>query len=258
VGAGPGDPELLTIKALRILRLADVVLHDALVSSDILQLASSRALIVDVGKRRGRKNISQDEINRLLIQFASSGHMVVRLKSGDPLVFGRAGEELDALQQAGIDVEIIPGVTTAVAAAATAQISLTDRRVAQQLLIISAHHAHDKYDDSNLFRMVSPRTTIVVYMPGEYGIVSERLRRAGLDSSTPCLLVSRVSTSEEQLFQTTLGGLPIAPVLPAPCILIVGATVARAVSQQVRAACMNYIPLEDESLLPAQSSDFAG
>lgn len=257
MGAGPGDPELLTIKALRILRLADVVLHDALVSSEILQLISRQARLVDVGKRCGQKNIRQDEINDLLVRFASSGYLVVRLKSGDPLVFGRAGEELDALRQAGIDVEIIPGVTTAVAAAAAAQFSLTDRRIAQQLLVISAHHAHDKSDDSDLLGMVSPRTTIVVYMPGEYGIVAERLRRAGLECSTPCLLVSHVSTSEERSVQTTLGGLASTPVLPAPCILIVGATVARAVSQQLRAARVNYIPVEQESLLPTRSSGTA-
>lgn len=254
MGAGPGDPDLLTIKALRKLRLADVVLHDALVSSDILEQVSRRARIINVGKRCGRKSISQDEINGLLVQFAASGHLVVRLKSGDPLIFGRAGEELDALQQAGIDVEIIPGVTTAVAAAATARFSLTDRRVAEQLLVISAHRAPDKPDDSDLFGIVSPRTTVVVYMPGEYGRVVERLRRAGVKSSMPCLLVSQASTSQEQSFQTTLEALASAPVLPSPCILIVGATVARAVSQQLPTASMNYIPVEPESLLPAQSS----
>src|ERR1700756_959169 len=158
VGAGPGDPDLLTVKALRRLQMADVVLHDALVSSDILQLVSKRARIMDVGKRCRRKNISQDQINELLVQLASSGYVVVRLKSGDPLVFGRAGEELDALQQAGIDVEIVPGVTAAVAAAATAQVSLTDRRMAEQLLIISGHRGHDKPDDSDLPGIVSPRT----------------------------------------------------------------------------------------------------
>lgn len=257
MGAGPGDPELLTLKALRKLRLADVVLHDALVSSEILQRVSTRARIIDVGKRCGRNNISQDEINDLLVQFASSGYVVVRLKSGDPLIFGRAGEELDALQQAGIEVEIIPGITTAVAAAATAQFSLTDRGVAEQLLVISAHRAHDKPDDPDLFAMVSPRTTIVVYMPGEYGKVAERLRRAGLKNSTPCLLVSQVSTSQEQSFQTTLRGLANAPILPTPCILVVGATVARTLSQQLRTACMSYIPVEQKSLMPTQSSGAA-
>jgi precorrin-6B methylase 1 len=132
VGAGPGDPDLLTVKAVRILGLADVVLHDALVSTQVLALVSSRARIINVGKRCGRKSITQDEINELLLRFGLSGEVVVRLKSGDPLIFARAGEELEVVQRAGVEVEIVPGVTAALAAAAAVQTSLTDRRTADQ------------------------------------------------------------------------------------------------------------------------------
>jgi uroporphyrin-III C-methyltransferase len=253
VGAGPGDPDLLTIKALRALRMADVVLHDALVSSEILQLLSGRTRIINVGKRCGCKKITQDEINGLLIQLASSGNIVVRLKSGDPLIFGRAGEELEALKRTGINVEIVPGITAAVAAAATAQVSLTDRRMAERLLVISGHQCHEKTSDFEFDGSFSSWTTIVVYMPGEYGRVAERLRRAGVKDSTPCLLVSQLSTLHERSFQTTLKALAGAPVMPAPSILIVGETIAKASSQELRAVSGNYIPVGPEPSLPTES-----
>jgi uroporphyrin-III C-methyltransferase len=141
VGAGPGDPELLTVKAVKRLRSADVVLHDALVSPDVLALASPAARVINVGKRCSSKSITQ-EINTLLVRFAADGNLVVRLKSGDPLIFGRAGEEIDVLRQAGVAFEIVPGITAAVAAAA--QISLTDRRYAEQVLLVSAHQVSGK------------------------------------------------------------------------------------------------------------------
>lgn len=220
VGAGPGDPDLLTIKAAKLIRAADVILHDALVAPAILALASPTAYIVDVGKRCGRKNVTQEEINCQLIEFALQGQLVVRLKSGDPLVFGRAGEELQALREANIDTEVVPGITSAVAAAATAQISLTDRRYADQVVIISAHRAEDKVAvDWN--GIVTPRTTLVVYMPGEYGKVAEKLIATGMDGNTPCLVTSRISSSEECRYRTTLEQLSAVSVR-APSLLIIG------------------------------------
>lgn len=230
VGAGPGDPDLLTVKAVRTLGLADVVLHDALVSREVLALVSSRTRMIDVGKRCGRKRISQEEIHGLLVRFALEGQVVVRLKSGDPLIFGRAGEELDVLREAGIEVEIVPGVTAALAAAAMMQVSLTDRRSAEQLLVVSAHRGCGR-TESDWGQLVTERTTVVVYMPGEYGGVAENLLRAGLSGSTPCVIVSKASGAEEQSYLTTLGLLERAPILPAPCILIVGETVARGPSK---------------------------
>jgi uroporphyrin-III C-methyltransferase len=253
VGAGPGDPDLLTVRAVRTLGVADLVLHDGLVSQEVLALVRPRARILDVGKRCGRKNISQEEINDLLLRFASNGETVVRLKSGDPLIFGRAGEELEVLRGSGIEVEIVPGVTAALAAAATVQVSLTDRRTADQLLVISAHRGHGKMD-SDWCRLVTNRTTVVIYMPGEYGRVAEDLRRAGLSESTPCAIISKVSSSEEQSHYTTLGLLDRAPILPAPCILIVGETVATVTSPDLWSLCLDSVPLQGDFVQASESS----
>src|ERR1700729_2074856 len=128
VGAGPGDPELLTLKAARVLKQADVVLHDDLVSTQILQLAPAHAQVRNVGKRCGKKSVSQEEINFLMVTLVASGLQVVRLKGGDPLIFGRVGEEIESLRRNNISFEIVPGVTSALGAAAAAQIPLTHRR----------------------------------------------------------------------------------------------------------------------------------
>jgi len=208
--------------------------------------------IMNVGKRCGRKSITQDEINDLLLRFSLSGEMVVRLKSGDPLIFGRAGEELDALRRAGIEVEIVPGVTAALAAAASVQVSLTDRRTVDQLLVISAHRGHGK-DDSDWQSLVTSRTTVVVYMPGEYAGVAEDLCRAGLSTSTPCAIISKVSSPEERLYRTTLGLLDGAPILPSPCVLIVGETLATAASPESRSLCLQSIRPERDSRQPLGS-----
>jgi len=234
VGAGPGNPDLLTMKAVRTLGLADLVLHDALVSPEILALISPRAQVINVGKRCGRKNTTQEEINDLLVRFASAGKTVVRLKSGDPSIFARAGEELDALREAGIEVEMVPGVTSSLAAAATIGTSLTDRRKADQVLFISAHRGHGK-QNPDWQSLVNSRTTVVVYMPGEYQAVAEDLSKAGLSESTPCAVVSQVSTPNEQWFQTTIGSLHRAPVMASPCVLIVGEAVRTTSTQRFQA-----------------------
>jgi uroporphyrin-III C-methyltransferase len=224
------------VKALRTLGLASVVLHDALVSSEVLALVSPQARILNVGKRCGQKNITQHEINQLLVQFAIAGKVVVRLKSGDPLIFGRAGEELEVLQRAGIAVEIIPGVTSAVAAAASMRISLTDRRKADQLLLVSAHGGVGKDDDKPEWHtLVNSRTTVVVYMPGNCAALGDELRRAGLNGSTPCAVASRVSTPEERRFRTKIDLLDRLPRMDSPCVLIAGETLISAPSHKVRA-----------------------
>jgi len=154
---------LLTLRAVNRLRSGDVVLHDALVSAEVLALVPLSARVLNVGKRCGRKCITQQEINPLLVSFAAEGKLVVRLKSGDPLLFGRGGEEIDALRQADVDVEIVPGITAAVAAASAAEISLTDRRYADRLLLVSAHRAAGKAEPD--WRGLSDSRTTVVYMP---------------------------------------------------------------------------------------------
>src|SRR3984885_2977816 len=176
VGAGPGDPELLTVKALRLLRTAEVVLHDDLVSPEILQLISPSAEVQNVGKRCGSKTIQQEEINFLLVARATSGQQVVRLKSGDPLIFGRAGEEIEALRRSNIEYEIVPGVTSALGAAAAAGIPLTHRRASSTLVLTVGHRANED-DDPNWSRFASAESTLVVYMPGSnYGEIAGRLK----------------------------------------------------------------------------------
>jgi uroporphyrin-III C-methyltransferase len=226
VGAGPGDPELLTLKAHRILRAADVVLHDELVSQEILALGRASARIQNVGKRCGRKGVSQEEIHSLMVTCAREGRMVVRLKGGDPSVFGRGNEEMEALRACGIEFEIIPGVTAAMAAAASAQISLTDRRVASRLIFLT-NHCSSGNDGRSAADSNSAGATYVVYMLGGDNVqLSQRLRAAGLDSDTPCVIVSRTSTPAEAVYATRVGDLAKAPSLSAPALLIAGEVAA--------------------------------
>ncbi len=222
VGAGPGDPELLTLKAARVLRQADVVLHDDLVGKEILNLAPAHAQIRNVGKRCGKKNISQEEINFLMVTLAASGLQVVRLKGGDPLIFGRIGEEIAALRQANIDFEIVPGITAALGAASTAQIPLTHRQSSHALVFLAGHTASGA-DPTNWPALVSLGATVVIYMPGhDYSNIAHNLRSAGLRDETPCAIISRATTSEEQVFSTNLENLRDAPHLPAPTLLVIG------------------------------------
>ncbi len=225
VGAGPGDAELLTLKALRLLRTAEAVLYDDLVAPEILALIRASAQLHNVGKRAGTKKISQHEINFLMICLAESGLNVVRLKSGDPLIFGRAGEEIEALRQAGIPYEIIPGVTSAFGAAAGAEIPLTHRRASSALVFLTAHQA-DGSDPVDWSKLAASGATLVVYMPGKnYGEVAARLIAAGLTGETPCAIVSRATTNQQQAHRTTLSELHSAPHLPGPTLLIVGEVV---------------------------------
>lgn len=219
VGAGPGDPELLTLRALRLLETADVVLHDDLVSPAVLALISPAAQVRNVGKRCGRARMRQEEIHAQMRLHARCGRTVVRLKGGDPLIFGRAGEEIEALRASGIAFEIVPGVTAASAAAAAAGIALTDRRAASRLLFLPYHCAAG-----------SPGgTTVVVYMPGEnYAALAARLRAEGMRDETPCALVSRAACADEQIHRTTVAALHAGPRLAAPVLVIAGEVVAGA------------------------------
>jgi len=230
VGAGPGDPELLTVRAARILGEAEVVLHDGLVSREVVQLAV-HAQVIDAGKRCGNnKRVTQEQINAMLVEHARRGRIVVRLKGGDPLIFGRAGEEIAALQAAGIAYEIVPGVTTASCAAAAAGISLTYRRGASSLVFLPGHGGQGKsgndWPDLNPKGADAPDVTVAVYMPGtDYAALRDRLLAAGMAPSTPCLLVSGVGTDASLSHRTTLAELPSAPDLPAPKILLAGEVV---------------------------------
>jgi uroporphyrin-III C-methyltransferase len=221
VGAGPGDPELLTLKAARLLASADVVLHDALVSDGVLAKISRTAEVINVGKRAGQKLLTQDEINALLISYGRTRETVVRLKGGDPSVFGRAGEEIEALRNAGIPFEIVPGVSAAMGAAAAAAISLTDRRVASQILLATYSRGAD--GASLDWAAITSATTLVLYMPGaDYAEVSERLQGGGLPADLPCVIVSQATGSQQQVRWSSVAKLAKEERLPAPALLIVG------------------------------------
>ena len=226
VGAGPGDPELLTLKALRVLQKADVVLHDSLVSSEILKRIPEGVERIDVGKRRGYRLLNQPEIHSLLVSLAGRHGVVVRLKGGDPLLFGRAAEEIQALREAAIEFEIVPGITAAFGAAAAMQVSLTDRALASNLLFTTFSRSPEA---AELLRTgLTSDTTVVVYMPGiHYADVSEWLLEAGVPPSTPCLVISRATLPNQLSKPSTAGDLAHLAPLPAPAILIVGRTVRR-------------------------------
>jgi uroporphyrin-III C-methyltransferase len=208
VGAGPGDPELLTVKALQLLRTADVVLHDDLITDKILELISVTADVQNVGKRSGNRIIRQEEINFLMVTLASSGRRVLRLKSGDPLIFGRAGEEIEALRRASIEYEIVPGVTSAFGGAAAAGIPLTHRRAASTVVMTAGHRAPENLaEDWRTY--AGGESTLVIYMPGSnYAEISSRLTGAGFAQETPCAIISRATTPEQQMHRTILSHLP--------------------------------------------------
>ncbi len=230
IGAGPGDPELLTLKAARLLAGANVVLHDALVSGAVLAMISPAAEIINVGKRAGHKLLTQDEINALLVSYGRAHPVVVRLKGGDPTIFGRAGEEIEALRRAGMEYEIVPGISAALGAAAAAGISLTDRRVASQILLTTFSRGID--GGAMDWGCVTSTTTLVLYMPGaDYAEVSERLLAGGLPADLPCVIVSHATGSQQQVRWSSVARLAAEEKLPAPALLIVGRVASQDVAE---------------------------
>jgi uroporphyrin-III C-methyltransferase len=220
VGAGPGDPDLLTVKALRLIQTADVVLHDDLVTQAILDLAPAAAEIVNVGKRCGVKTITQDEINALMIAYGRESRRVVRLKSGDPLVFGRASEEIAALSEAAIQFEVVPGITAAFAAAAAIGCSLTSRNSASNVIFSTGHHAQS-HNHSPLPELED--ATRVVYMPGrDLSLLAREWLEQGLPPDFPCAVVSRAAQPGQQVHHTTLAALGNVEGTHAPSLLIAG------------------------------------
>jgi len=231
VGAGPGDPELLTLKAHALIRSADLILHDDLVSAAVLALAGPHALVVNVGKRCGAKNVTQADINRMMISSARRGLKVVRLKSGDAGIFGRLAEEVHALASAGIPFEIVPGVTAGAAAAASLGVSLTDRRQNSRVVIVSGHHAseNEREEKPDWKRLAANGATLVVYMPGrDVSGLARELLDAGLPFDTPAAIVSRASRPDERAWAATLGGLHDVPPMEAPSILLIGSALEQA------------------------------
>ena len=230
VGAGPGDPELLTVKALKVLQRADVVVHDGLVSGEILALAPARARRISVAKRKSRHSYSQDEINRMLVAFANEGLTVVRLKGGDPFIFGRGGEELEAAREAGVECHVVPGVTAALAAAAGAGAPLTHRGSAQAVTFVTGHAAKGGEPDLDWASLARANHTVVIYMGLSMAApIAGRLMAAGRAGSTPALIVENASRADQRRVVTTLAGLADeAAALSGPALLIVGEAMALA------------------------------
>jgi len=199
VGAGPGDPELLTVKAVRAIAAAEVILFDRLVGPEILALASPDAERIDVGKRCGHHSMSQTEINQLIVLHALRGRYVVRLKGGDPFIFGRGGEELQALREAGIPVSVIPGVTAASAAAASLAMPLTQRHVGRTLHLVSGHGCEGGGDDHDWAALARPDATVVLYM----GVrrlrrITDRMIAAGIPDTLPAVAIEHATLPMER------------------------------------------------------------
>ncbi len=209
VGAGPGDPDLLTIKALRVLRDADIILFDDLVNRKILSAVGAGPSAICVGKRAGRPSWRQKDINDLMIRLSRDGKKVARLKSGDPSVFGRSGEEIAAMTSAGIEVKVVPGITTASAMAASLNVSLTHRACAQSLRFVTAHGARgDLPIDLDWGGLADETTTLIVYMGGRTGgDFAARLMKQGRAGSTPIVVVENVSRDGQASHFGTLAGL---------------------------------------------------
>ncbi|MGE5323376.1 MAG: uroporphyrinogen-III C-methyltransferase [Actinomycetota bacterium] len=239
VGAGPGAADLLTVRAMSAILSAEVVLHDDLVSAEILAIIPAAAQIINVGKRCGSRANSQEKINALMVWHAHNGSRVVRLKSGDPAILGRLGEEMDALRREGITFEVIPGITAVSAAASAAGITLTDRRAASALVLSTAHHCRTGEQKSLPHGAGRERTTFAVYMPGpDYSGTARQLIQSGLNANTPCVLVSNASRSKQQVCHLTVSDLPFALGIAPPAVLIVG-EVARKQTQQSEVQALN-------------------
>lgn len=227
VGAGPGDPELLTLKAVRALQSADVILHDDLVSQEVLDFARREAERIITGKRGHRPSCKQDDINALMVKLAKEGKRVVRLKGGDPLVFGRAGEEIAACREAGVAVEVIPGITAASGAAASLEVSLTHRDHARRLQYITAHAKNGKLpDDLDWQALADPAATTAIYM-GKLVVaeVATRLIAAGMAADTPAIIVEYATHARERRFHSLVGrmaGIFEENQLDGPCIILLG------------------------------------
>lgn len=227
VGSGPGDPDLLTLKAVDRLKRADAVLFDDLSSGPILGHARPDADLVGVGKRAGRPSPKQDHVSRLLVDYAKTGQRVVRLKSGDGGMFGRLEEELDALRAAGIDYEIIPGIPSAVAAAAAAGIPLTRRLTARRVQFVTGHDVNGELPaDLNLRALADPQATTVVFM-GKRTLpkLVAALGEHGLPADTPAILAENVSKPDQTLTRSTLAGLAerlAADVGKSPALILYG------------------------------------
>ena len=218
VGAGPGTIDLLTLRAHALLKSATCVLHDDLVSAEVLSLVSPECLVRNVGKRCGEKTVTQHQINEWMIGYAQSGYSVVRLKSGDPLLFGRAAEEMEALVRAEIPLEVVPGISTGFAAAAMAKIPLTGRITSSRVLFATRHLSAGA---TSGLAGIGPEATLVLYMPGrDYARIQAELMANGWPARTRCLAASSLGSVMQRIEPCTLDQLDRLPRLPSPVVMM--------------------------------------
>jgi uroporphyrin-III C-methyltransferase len=249
VGAGPGDPELLTVKAQRLLGSAAVILHDDLVPAAILALAGLQAEVVSVGKRSGAKGATQAEINARMIESAHRGLEVVRLKGGDPGIFGRLAEELDALEAAGVPFEVVPGITAGIAAAASLGVSLTDRRKAARVVVVTNHQARAEQGatSTDWHGLIRDDSTLVIYMPGhDFASLCGELLAAGCAPDMPAAIVSHASAPDQHYRFAVVGELDKLPRVDSPAVLLIGRSLDRA---HQRASAGAALALDEAELI---------
>ena len=222
VGGGPGDPELITVRGARVLAQADVVIYDRLTTRPLLDLAPSAATLIDVGKAAGRSTVPQHEINELLIEHGRTGRTVVRHKGGDPFVFGRGGEEAAALLAAGVPFEVVPGISSAIAAPAAAGIPVTMRNEALSFTVVAGHEDQSGSDPVRWDAIARTGGTIIILMGvAKIESITRGLLAGGLDPATPAACIRWGTTERQQIRRTTLGALPH-DVLSSPSVIVVG------------------------------------
>jgi uroporphyrin-III C-methyltransferase/precorrin-2 dehydrogenase/sirohydrochlorin ferrochelatase len=235
VGAGPGDPGLLTIRALQIMQTADVILHDRLVSTEVLDMSRRDADLISVGKTPGCRANSQEEINELLVSLVNAGKRVCRLKGGDPFIFGRGGEEAEALRDAGLAFKVVPGITAAAGCAAYAGIPLTHRNMSQSVAFVTAH-GKNSVDALDWEALARDRQTLAFYMAVQrFPDLMNNLIGHGRSADTPVAIIEKGTTPDQRVIRGTLGQLTLladAHRVAAPAMLIVGEVAALAVAEQ--------------------------
>lgn len=247
IGAGPGDPELLTLRALRLMQAADVVVHDRLVSDEIMALVPAHTRRIPVGKAAGFHPVPQDRINEILVDLGRAGLTVARLKGGDPTIFGRGGEEYDALIAADIPCDYVPGITAAQGAAASLRLPLTHRGLATGLRYVTGHRARDAELDLNWASLADPDTTLAVYMGAANMVqISAELIAHGMPADLPVMAVSQATTPRERRLQSDLSGIADAlrdNPMPAPVLFLIGHVAALAEEEVLRLPTAEPAPL---------------
>jgi uroporphyrin-III C-methyltransferase len=241
VGAGPGDPDLLTLRAARLIMQAGLIVHDGLVSGDILAMAGPKARLVSVAKRRSRHTMPQDAINALLVREALAGKQVVRLKGGDPFVFGRGGEELEACREAGVPVEVVPGITSALGAAAAAQIPLTHRASASVVSFVAGQcKGLTEQDWSGL---AGKGRTLVIFMGlASAPLIAEKLIADGLSPEMPVAVIENATSREMRVLRSPIAGLADLVArerVKSPALIVIG-EVARGNEQELRTMALEF------------------